>query len=383
MGILDGIRILDMTHVWFGPYTTMQLASMGAEVIKVEVPWGEMMRMPRPDTAIGGQNPTFMYLNRNKKSVTLNLRSEEGKKVYLDLLKVSDVVIQNFSPGTMERMGLGYDVLKKANPKIIYAALSGYGQTGPYTRRRSFDIVGQAMSGLMYQTGYRQDPNGPPINTADAPGDLTPALWAVIGIMGALMHRAKTGEGQMLDVSQVDVMIAQCPSIVTYSNVNRTREELLELQQKAFTGLYGRVKAKDDWVVVGAPRGNIFDRLKKVIGIEDIQSREPIDKWIGERPVEEVLTLFEEGGVPCAPVLKPEEVQNNPHVQARNGIIVVEHSEAGPIKQPNFPVKFEKTPGVITAPSPLLGEHNEEIVTKLLGYSKEEYEALKEKRIFG
>ena len=383
MGILDGVRILDMTHVWFGPYTTMQLASMGAEVIKVEVPWGEMMRMPRPDTAIGGENPIFMYLNRNKKSLTLNLRSEEGKKVYFDLLKVSDVVIQNFSPGTMDRMGLGYDVLKSVNPKIIYAALSGYGQTGPWSPRRSFDIVGQAMSGIMYQTGYDEDPNGPPIRTCDAPGDLTPALWAVIGIMGSLMHRDKTGEGQMIDVSQVDVMMAQCPSIVTYSNVKLTREELLDIQQRSFTGLYGRVKAKDGWVVVGAPRGNIFDRLKQIIGMEEIESREPIDEWVGQRPVSEVLETFEEGGVPCAPVLKPEEVEDNIHVQARNGIIVVEHPKAGSIKQPNFPVKFEKTPEVVTAPSPLLGEHNEEIVTKLLGYTKEEYDTLKEKRVFG
>jgi len=163
----------------------------------------------------------------------------------------------------------------------------------------------------------------------------------------------------------------------------RTREELRELQQRSFTGLYGRVKAKDGWVVVGAPRGNIFDRLKQIIGMEELESREPIDEWVSQRPVKEVLDTFEEGGVPCAPVLKPEEVEDNIHVQARNGIIIVEHPKAGPIKQPNFPVKLEKTPGVVTAPSPLLGQHNEEIVTKLLGYSKEEYEALKEKRIFG
>ncbi len=380
MDMLEDVRILDLTHVWFGPFCTMTLGSMGAEVIKVEPPWGDMMRMFPP--FVKGHNPTFVYLNRTKKGITLNLKSEKGRKVFLDLVKVSDVVVENFMPGTMKKLGLDYEALKEVNPNIIYAALSGYGQYGPYAYRPSFDIIGQAMSGIMFYTGFNRDPKGPPILIAEGIGDLVPALWAVIGILGAIHYKKITGRGQFIDVSQVDTMLAMVPSSVNLAATGMTPEELQKSLSTTFTGVYGIFKARDGYVVVGAPMGGILDRLAKIVGVEKIESNKPFEDWAVTKTVEEAVSALVEGDVPVAPVLSPDKAFLDPHVLARRMVVEVDHPVSDAIKMPDFPLKLSETPARIPRTAPLLGQHTEEVLTSLLGYSKEEVETLRKERAF-
>src|SRR4030042_525291 len=213
MGMLDDIRIIDFTHVYFGTYSTMILADMGADVIKIEPPWGEMTRLSPPH--FGGVSSTFHYLDRNKKSVALNLKDPKALEIVKELIKQSDVVIENFKRGTMDKLGLGYKDVKKLNPRIIYASLSGFGLDGPYADRPSFAPIAGSYCGWYRLTGDILDPKGPPIRPAEWHGDLDPGLFAVIGVLGALRHRDKTGEGQLVDVSQLDVMMAQTGVAIT------------------------------------------------------------------------------------------------------------------------------------------------------------------------
>ena len=375
---LENIRVIDLTAVWFGPFCTMLLADMGAEVIKIEPPWGEMTRFRPP--LINGASPNFTYFNRNKKGMTLNLKSEKGVAIFKELVKIGDVVVENYSPRTMEReFGLGYDTLREVNPKIIYASLSGYGQSGPYSQRPSFDIIGQAMSGLMYLTGERADPEGPPILTSEAPGDLTPALFAAFSILTALFHRERTGIGQRIDVAQVDCMISVIPSLVTYALTGLTRQELRKRDN--IPGVYDVFKARDGHVVIAAPMGHFLDILKNIIGIKDIESRQVIDDWVKTKTVEEVVDTLADARVPVAPVHRMDEVFQDPQILAREMIVEIEHPQAGMVKMPNFPVKFSETPGEVATPAPLLGQHNEEILAELLGYNREEVDKLKEEGI--
>jgi len=372
---LDDVRILDLTHVWFGPFTTMLLADMGAEVIKVEPTWGEMTRFFPP--LVNGVAPNFVYFNRNKKDITLNLKNEKGIQIFKELVKKVDVVVENFSPGTMEKLGLGYEELKKIKPDIIYAQLSGYGQYGPYTARPSFDIIAQAISGLMRLTGDDHDPEGPPIATSQAPGDLIPALFAVISILTAVHYKKRTGEGQKIDVAQGDCMIAVIPAFVGYSLTGMTPKEL---SKKFFTGVYGTFKTADGYVVIGSPMGGILDRLTKAIGAERIESRAIVDEWTKTRTSKEVVDTLVAAGVPVNEVLDMAGAMKDPHVLARDMIVETVHPRAGKTKMPNFPVKFSETPGRILTPAPELGQHNEEILNKLLGYTKEEVAKLKKEQ---
>lgn len=366
--ILDGVRVLDLTHAWFGPMCAMILGSMGAEVIKIEPPWGEISRFRPP--LFNGAGTTFMVLNHDKKGMTLNLKTEKGLKIFKDLVKISDVVMQNFSPGTMESLGLGYDALRELNPGIIYAALSGFGQTGPWSRWRSFDAIGQAMSGFMSWMGEEVDPDGPPIIIVEAIGDTIPALWANIAIQGALRHRDKTGHGQMIDVAQADCMIAVAPSLLTYAMTGLKR---LELREKYYTErIYDPFKASDGWVVIAAPAGRIFDRLRELIDTEEEEIKPRVEEWISTKTVEEALKLLVGVGVPCAPVLDSAGVYMNQHIQARNMLIEIEHPQAGKTRIPNLPLKFSETEVKAEQPSPMLGQHNEEILSKFLGYSGKE-----------
>lgn len=374
--LLENVRILDFSHVFFGPYCTMLLADMGAEVIKIEPPWGEMLRFAPP--LVNGASPLFTYFNRGKKSLKLNLKAEKSVKIIKDLIKHSDVVVENFSLGVMDRLGLGYETLKEINPKIIYASLSGYGQNGPYADRPSFDIIAQALSGIMYLTREQFGDEGPPIATADAPGDIVPALFATLSILSALYYRTFTGVGQRIDVAQTDTMISIVSDIMFYTLLGQSPTEV---RKKYPIGVYGTFKASDGYVVIGAPHGNVMDRFKKATGIEDTE-RKVVEEWVKSRSVDEVVTRLVEGGVPVAPVLTVDKTVADPHVQAREMIVEVDYPQAGKCKMPNFPVKFSGTPVKVERPSPILGEHNEEILTRLLSYRKEDVVKLKEEGVF-
>jgi len=350
----------------------MLLGDMGAEVIKIEPPWGEMNRFFPP--LVNGASPYFVYLNRGKKGMTLNLKHESGIKIFEDLVRISDVLVQSYSPGAMDRLGLGYDELRKINPRLIYASLSGFGQTGPYAARLSFDITAQAMCGIMSLTGERNDPKGPPIHTEEAIGDLIPALFADISILAALYARRTTGVGQMIDVAQSDTMIAMIPSIVLHT---LTGEKPVDTYKKYFTGIYGMFESADGYVVIGAPMGDILERLTKALAVEKIDSRDIVRDWAKARRTKEVVDRLVEARVPVAPVLGVDQVFEDPHVIARGMIAEIDHPQSGKTRMPNFPVKFSETTIAPSVPAPMLGQHTEEILTGLLGYSKEEVERLR------
>jgi crotonobetainyl-CoA:carnitine CoA-transferase CaiB-like acyl-CoA transferase len=374
MKILDDIRILDLTHVWYGPWATMMLADMGAEVIRVEPPWGAIDRLAE-GALFGGASYTFHHLNLNKKDITLDLKNPDGIAILKELVKKSDVVVQNFSPGAMERLGLGYEVLKELNPGIIYAALSGFGQDGPYTKRRSYAMIAEAMSGHTRLTGERADPEGPPIEMAQAYGDLGPGTMAAMAILGAIRYRDRTGVGQMIDVAQYDCMVAYNTSITGY-----TLSGLLPLElRKKYPmgrGVGGLYEAKDGgWIRLAAFGPRFIDRLNRHYEVEMVE-KEFIEGKVKEMTRDEAVELYVGLGLPCAPIFHVDETVADPHLAARGMFVEVEHPLAGTVKVPNFPIKFSETPGEIRTAAPVLGANSKEILTGVLGISEERFTEL-------
>jgi CoA:oxalate CoA-transferase len=371
--ILGDIRVLDLTQFWFGPYCTLLLAEQGAEVIRVEPPWGGVGRIA--DGALfGGASYTFHHHNLNKKGLTLNLKSPEGLEIFKSLVKESDVVVQNFRPGTMERLGLGYDVLTDLNPRIIYAALSGFGQYGPYFQRGSFAMIAEAMSGHSRLTGDLVDINGPPREMAQAYGDLAPAIFAAMSIISAIRHRDKTQKGQMIDVAQLDCMVALNTALTGY---NLSGLKLWEIKEKfpLGRGFGDMVQTRDGgWVRYASFSPKIIEGLKEHLGVDELDE-ENVAEMIGKMTREEAVEFFVNAGVPAAPVYDVDEVVKDPHLDAREMFVEVEHPKAGTVKVPNFPIKYSETPGRIFKAAPLLGEHNREILGRL-GLSDERIKEL-------
>jgi len=373
--ILEDIRILDFTHVWFGPYCTMMLAELGAEVIKVEPPWGTIGRLG-PGELHHATSTTFYALNLNKKDIAMDLKNPEVKEMIKELVKQSDVVVQNFAPGAMERLGLGYDVLKKWNPKIIYAALSGFGQTGPYSRYGSYAVIAEAISGHSYATGKQHDPDGPPITMAGALGDLGPAMYAAFAIVAALRHRDKTGEGQMIDVCQVDTMVAfNCTASVAYDLLKESPIKRRQQRPQDPNRIWGILPVKDGWIQIAGERGKAIENLKQELGVEEV-SKELVQERISDMTRMEAFKWLAEMGFPCAPIYEAYEAMWDPHLEARGMWVEVEHKAAGKYKIPNFPVKFSETPGEVTMAAPMLGQHTRMVLKELLGKTDEELDAL-------
>lgn len=373
--ILEDIRVLDFTHVWFGPYCTMMLAELGAEVIKVEPPWGTIGRLG-PGELYHGTSTTFYALNINKKDVAMDLKNPEVKEMIKELVKQSDVVVQNFAPGAMERLGLGYDVLKEWNPRIIYAALSGFGQTGPYSRYGSYAVIAEAISGHSYATGKYHDPDGPPITMAGALGDLGPAMYAAFSIVAALRHRDKTGEGQMIDVAQVDTMVAfNCTASVAYDLLKESPIKRRQQRPQDPNRIWGILPVKDGWIQIAGERGKAIENLKQELGVEEV-SKELVQGRISGMTRMEAFKWLAEMGFPCAPVYEAHEAMWDPHLEARGMWVEVEHKAAGRYKIPNFPVKFSETPGEVTMAAPMLGQHTRMVLKELLGKTDEELDAL-------
>jgi len=371
MKALEGIRVLDLTHAHAGPICTYYMAAMGAEIIKVEPPWGEMNRFFPP--LVKGVSPYFAHLGRGKKSVTLNLKDPRGKEMFKEMAKKADVVMENFSPGTIDDLGLGYETLRELNPGIIFASISGFGQTGPWRERRSFDAIAQAASGYMWLTGECVDPEGPPLKGAEAIADTVPGLTALIGILAALNHRNRTGRGQRIDVAQMDSMISVMQSF-SFWNLARTTfgVALNDRVDRAF----GIHKAKDGYVVFMAPEGRLTDWFRELLGVEDLE-RGVVEEWVAERTVDEVVETLAETGIPVAPVLNLDEVMENEQALHREMFVKVDHPTLGETILPGFPIKFSETKGDVTTPAPLLGQYNSEVYSKLLGLSEDEIETLR------
>ncbi|UCH56588.1 MAG: CoA transferase [Candidatus Bathyarchaeota archaeon] len=374
MKILEDIRVLDLSHVWFGPWCTMMLADMGAEVIRVEPPWGAIDRLGE-GALFGGASYTFHHLNLNKKDLTLNLKDSRGLGIFKELVRRSDVVVQNFRPGTMERLGLGYDVLRELNPGIIYAALSGYGQDGPYSQRRAYAMNAEAMSGHTRLTGDRNDPEGPPLEIAQAYGDMGPGTMAAMAIIAALRYRDRTGVGQMIDVAQLDCMVAYNTAVTGYTLSGMTPVELRRRYPMS-RGVGGLFRTKDGgWIRLSVYSPNVVDALFELLGVEEI-TREEAQEVIAGMTRDEAVDFFLGANLPVAPVYHMDEVVADPHLEARGMFVEVEHPLAGRVRVPNFPVRFSETPAEIRTAAPVLGQDSGEILMGVLGLSVEEDDGL-------
>jgi crotonobetainyl-CoA:carnitine CoA-transferase CaiB-like acyl-CoA transferase len=375
MTALKGIRVLDLTHAHAGPICTLYMAAMGADVIKIEPKWGEMTRMFPP--LVKGQSPYFLFLGRGKKGVTLDLKNPEGNDIFKELVKDADVVMENFSPGTMDRLGLGYDVLREINPKIIYACISGFGHTGPWVNRRSFDPIAQAASGYMWLMKDAIAPDGPPLQAPEAIADTVPGFSALIGILAALVSRTETGKGQKVDVAQMDAMIGTMQSFRFWNIANMS---FRTAGRTGRVGVSGLRETSDGFVMFALPPGRITDWFMELLGVEEL-TPEIVDIWVKERTTDDVVETLEKTGVPVAAVVDLDEVQTCPQALAREMFVKVNHPTMGEIIEPGFPIKFSETKGDISAPAPLLGEHNVEVYKRTLGYSEEKIEELRKKGV--
>ena len=374
--VLEDIRVLDLTHVWFGPWSTLMLAELGAEVIKIEPPWGSLGRIPEMGPMYGGVSATFHHFNLNKKDMAINLKQPDGIEIFKRLVEISDVVVENFTPGTMKKLGLSYEDLKEIKPDIIYAALSGFGQTGPYSARPSYAVIAESITGFTRANGDSADPEGPPIRMAGAFGDLGPGTMAAMCIIAAIRYRDKMGKGQMIDVAQTDCMMAYNTNVTSYflsgKNEIERRKEGEEIRKKSGRmHIGGIMKVKDGWIQVAGWRARGIDALKEKLGDEELD-KEKVESYVGDMTRKEAVKFFVEVGLPVAPVYYASKAVNDPHILSRDLFVEVEHLRAGRIKVPNFPVKLSETPGEVISAAPLLGQHNREILANYLGYTEEE-----------
>ncbi|MEA4847912.1 MAG: CoA transferase [Clostridiaceae bacterium] len=377
--VLNDIRILDLTRVLSGPFCTMLLADFGAEVIKVERPMlGDDSRHFGP--FINGESSYFMSLNRNKKSITLNLKSEEGKAIFLKLVKSADVIVENFKAGIMDKLGLGYENLKQYNPNIIYAAITGFGYTGPFRGRAAYDGIIQAMSGIMSITGEK---GGQPVRVGASISDMIAGVFCSYGIAAALLHRLKTGEGQFIDVSMLDCQIAFLENaIVKYLATGIIPSPQGTTHTSIFP--FETFPTTDSTIMIAAGNDELWEKL--CIAVEAIELSE--DERFSTNPnrqknhdemysllckktvmktTENWQQILNSYGIPCSPINTMDEVVKNPQVIARDMIIDIDHKTAGKIQIPGIPIKMSKTPGKINKSSPLLGENTKEILQEYVG----------------
>jgi formyl-CoA transferase len=395
VGALNAIRVLDLTRVLAGPFCTMLMADLGADVIKIETPGsGDDSRSFPP--FIGAESAYFMNLNRNKRSLTLDLKRPDGKGVFLDLVKCSDVVIENFRPGTMDKMGLGPETLSEANPSIIYSSISGFGQYGPYRDLPGYDIIGQAMGGIMSVTGW---PDSPPTRTGTAIADVLAGLFTCIGILSALTARNTIGRGQRVDVSLVDSVVSAMETIIQIYLVEK-REPQRVGNRYEFIYPYDSFQAKNGWVVIGVGNDKLWKEFCKAIGrdellevenyktnISRVQHHENVkhvvEEWTRRHDVRQIVDFMLEKKIPCAPIYGVKDIAEDEHIaKAREMIIDVDHPAAGSMKVVGLPIKLSQTPAAVQTPAPLLGQHTNEILNNVLSYSNETIENLKTKNIF-
>ena len=388
---LEGLKVLDLTHAYNGPFCTMILADNGAEVIKIEPPFGDQCRTWGPIDEKSGESGFYTLVNRNKKGVTLNLKDQRAKEIFYELVKEADVVVENFRGGVSKRLGVDYETLKEINPKIIYASGSGFGQNGPYSHRPCYDIVAQSMGGMVNITGF---PESPPAKAGTAIADNVTGIYLCLGVMIALYHREKTGEGQHVDVSMVDTIFTLLENAIPITAMTGEipqRQGNIDLSIAPFD-IY---ETKDGYMAIGVGTDKLFETFCQVIGREDLVDdpryltnelrsenyKKGLDKiindWTTKRTRKEIEDLMEKAGIPCGPVLDMQEAMDHPHIKAREMIVEIEHPTMGIIKVQGVPIKLSKTPGGVDTPAPLLGQHNSEV----LGLSEEEVAKLKEEGV--
>ncbi|WP_371379882.1 CaiB/BaiF CoA transferase family protein [Sporomusa aerivorans] len=383
MKALEGIRVLDLSRVLAGPYCTMMLADFGADIIKIEPPGvGDDSRAFGP--FVGKESAYFMSLNRNKRSMTLNFKRQEECELFKEMVLHADVVVENYRPGTMEKFGLGYEELKKINPKLIYAACSGFGHTGPYRDKPAYDIIVQAMGGIMSITGAE---NGEPTRIGASVGDIIAGMFTAYGVMTALFHRARTGEGQKVDVGMLDCQVAVLENAISRYVTSGVVPGPLGNRHPSITP-FSSFTAKDGYIIVGAGNDRLWERLCNILERPDLikdarfdtnANRTANSKELGAildavfkaKSIQEWLGILEEAGLPCAPINTVDKIVNDPHIAARNMIVELDHPVAGKLKMPGVPVKLSATPGEVEQHAPLLGQHTGEILQEILGWDQD------------
>jgi formyl-CoA transferase len=388
---LLGIKVLDLSRVLAGPFCSMLLADMGAEVIKLEVPGrGDDSREFPP--FMEGESLYYVNLNRGKKSITVNLKNPEGEKVFKKLVKKCDVLIENFSPGTMDRLGLGYEVLKKENPRLIYAAISGFGQTGPYRSRPGYDIIGQAMGGLLSITGW---PDTPPTRSGTAIGDILSSLFCCVGILAALNVRERTGRGQFIDVALVDSVYAALENIPQkYFVEGKTPGRIGNRYE--FIYPYDTFKARDGWVVIAIANDAIWERFLAAAGLKRLGEdgrfssnklrvennaalKELLEGWTSERGRDEIVALLNENRIPSCPIYDIKDASEDPHISGVREMVVSVHQPGlGDVRLQGNPIKMSETDPHPRGPAPDLGADTGLILKEVLGLSDAEIKKIRE-----
>jgi crotonobetainyl-CoA:carnitine CoA-transferase CaiB-like acyl-CoA transferase len=384
---LAGVRVLDVTQVMAGPFCAMLLADLGADVIKIEPPSGDSTRrMPR---AVGADSPSFNAVNRGKRSVVVDLKSSGGRDVFLRLARSTDILIENYRPGVMDALGFGYRAVAAENPRVIYASISGYGQTGPQREKGGFDLIAQGVSGIMSVTG---EPGGAPVKAGVPLTDLSAGLFALVGILAALEARHRTGRGQHVDTSLVDAGVAlslwEATEFFSGGGIPAPMGSAHRMNAP-----YQAVRCADGYITIGAANDRLFERLCDVLGhsewrqapefadnssrvqnhdalaarIESITSRQPRAHW---------LDLLDRNDIPCGPINNYAQVLTDPQVVAREMVVEVDHPTLGHVKTLGSPIKMSETPVDVRQRAPLLGEHTIEVLREA-GYDDREIDELR------
>jgi len=386
-GPLAGMRVLELAQIMAGPTAGMMLADMGADVVKVEkLPGGDDSRGYR-EPRVNGVSAPFLILNRNKRGIALNLKHARGREVLLRLVRNADVLTENYRRGALEKLGLGYDVLSKANPGLIYCAISGYGRDGPYADKGGFDLIAQGVSGLMSITG---EPDGPPVKTGNPVADINAGILAVTGILAAWAHRLKTGEGQIVDTSLMEAALQQT---YWHAAIHFATGESPGPTGSAhiLTAPYQAFRAKDGWINIGGANQANWERIAEGLGHpewrDDARFRTNSDRManlpalttlmnaaLATRTKAEWIDVFDAAGVPVGPVNSIGEALSHPQALARGMVVDLVHPQAGATKALGCPVHFSATPTSVTRPAPMLGEHTREVLAEA-GYSDAEIDA--------
>ncbi|MBP0440702.1 CaiB/BaiF CoA transferase family protein [Tianweitania sediminis] len=394
-GPLKGVKVVELSMFMAGPTCGIMLADLGADVIKVErVPEGDDTRRFRPPE-INGEAAAFLMMNRNKRGIAVDAKSPEGLKVLQDLCLSADIVIENFRPGTLDRLGLGYAELAVRKPSLVYGTISGYGLTGPESKRAGLDLIAQAFSGLMSVTG--EGPGRPPVKVGAPVSDTTAGMLLALGVTAAYAHVLKTGEGQHVDTSLIEAAITHSywQSAITLAT-GETPHPLGSAHP--LSSPYQAFECADGWLVVGAPNNLNFGRIVSVLGMPGLASdprfesnamrlanrallAETMAPAFLKRQRAEILAELDAQGVPSGPVNTVPEMLDHPQTRARDMVVAAPHPAGGEVETIGCPIKFSKTPSGVFRGAPLFGQHNEDVAREI-GYSADEVAGMTERRVF-